>query len=43
LATLGFLNPVIAGAAMACSSLVVVSNALLLQRRQYFTGNKESA
>lgn len=32
LAALGYLNPVIAGAAMACSSLVVISNALLLQR-----------
>lgn len=32
LAALGFLNPMIAGTAMACSSLVVISNALLLQR-----------
>jgi P-type Cu+ transporter len=32
LAALGYLNPVIAGAAMASSSLLVVSNALLLQR-----------
>ena len=32
LAALGYLSPVIAGAAMACSSLFVVSNALLLQR-----------
>ena len=32
LAALGYLNPVIAGAAMACSSLFVISNALLLQR-----------
>ncbi|WP_337842667.1 heavy metal translocating P-type ATPase [Rheinheimera sp.] len=31
-AALGWLNPVLAGAAMACSSLLVVSNALLLQR-----------
>lgn len=32
LAALGYLNPVIAGAAMASSSLFVISNALLLQR-----------
>jgi Cu+-exporting ATPase len=32
LAALGYLNPVIAGAAMASSSLLVISNALLLQR-----------
>ncbi len=32
LAALGFLNPVIAGAAMAMSSVSVVSNALLLRR-----------
>ncbi|MBT1064425.1 heavy metal translocating P-type ATPase [Bowmanella sp. Y26] len=31
-AALGYLNPIIAGAAMASSSLLVVSNALLLQR-----------
>lgn len=31
-AALGYLNPVLAGAAMALSSLLVVSNALLLQR-----------
>ncbi|KFZ30525.1 metal ABC transporter ATPase [Pseudidiomarina salinarum] len=37
LAALGYLNPIIAGAAMAFSSLLVVSNALLLQR----WGNKE--
>ena len=32
LAMLGMLNPVIAGAAMAMSSVSVVSNALLLKR-----------
>jgi Cu+-exporting ATPase len=32
LAALGYLNPIIAGAAMASSSLIVISNALLLQR-----------
>jgi Cu+-exporting ATPase len=32
LAALGLLNPVIAGAAMAMSSVSVVSNALLLKR-----------
>jgi Cu+-exporting ATPase len=32
LAALGMLNPVIAGAAMAMSSVSVVSNALLLKR-----------
>ena len=32
LAALGFLNPVIAGAAMALSSVSVVGNALLLRR-----------
>jgi Cu+-exporting ATPase len=32
LAALGFLNPVIAGAAMAMSSVSVMSNALLLRR-----------
>ena len=32
LAALGWLNPVIAGAAMAASSVSVVSNALLLKR-----------
>ena len=34
LAALGMLNPVIAGAAMAMSSVSVVSNALLLKRWQ---------
>jgi Cu+-exporting ATPase len=32
LAAMGFLNPVIAGAAMAMSSVSVVSNSLLLKR-----------
>jgi Cu+-exporting ATPase len=32
LAALGFLNPVLAGAAMALSSVSVVGNALLLRR-----------
>jgi Cu+-exporting ATPase len=32
LAALGFLSPVVAGAAMACSSVSVVTNALLLSR-----------
>ena len=32
LAALGFLSPVVAGAAMALSSVSVVSNALLLKR-----------
>jgi Cu+-exporting ATPase len=32
LAALGYLNPVVAGAAMALSSVSVISNALLLKR-----------
>ncbi len=32
LAALGFLNPILAGAAMACSSVLVITNALRLQR-----------
>ncbi|MEN9437116.1 MAG: hypothetical protein RIR09_1771, partial [Pseudomonadota bacterium] len=32
LAALGYLNPVVAGAAMAMSSVSVISNALLLKR-----------
>ena len=34
LAALGFLSPVVAGAAMAASSVSVVSNALLLRRHR---------
>lgn len=40
LAALGMLNPVIAGAAMAMSSVSVVSNALLLKRWQPYTAKK---
>jgi Cu+-exporting ATPase len=32
LAAMGYLSPIIAGAAMASSSLLVISNALMLQR-----------
>jgi len=39
LAALGMLNPVIAGAAMAMSSISVVSNALLLKNWQPFNSN----
>jgi P-type Cu+ transporter len=40
LAALGFLNPVVAGAAMAMSSVSVMSNALLLKRwRPFNTGD----
>ncbi|WP_413612240.1 heavy metal translocating P-type ATPase [Bdellovibrio sp. HCB-110] len=38
LAALGMLNPVIAGAAMAMSSVSVVSNSLLLKRKQIGAG-----
>ena len=38
LAALGYLNPVLAGAAMALSSLSVMSNALLLKRWKPKTG-----
>ena len=41
LAALGFLNPVVAGAAMAMSSVSVMSNALLLKRWQPDEGKKE--
>ena len=40
LAALGMLNPVIAGAAMAMSSVSVVSNALLLKRWQPYKAKK---
>jgi len=43
LAALGFLNPVIAGAAMAFSSVSVVSNALLLRRWRPATTHAEVA
>jgi Cu+-exporting ATPase len=42
LAALGYLNPVIAGAAMASSSLLVISNALLLQRWQPLSGHQSN-
>jgi len=42
LAALGYLNPVIAGAAMASSSLLVISNALLLQRWHPQTGHSSN-
>lgn len=35
LAAVGILNPVIAGAAMACSSVLVITNALRLQRMSF--------
>ncbi|MCL2919348.1 heavy metal translocating P-type ATPase [Shewanella litorisediminis] len=35
LAAMGYLNPVIAGAAMACSSVLVITNALRLQRKTF--------
>ncbi|MFC3032331.1 heavy metal translocating P-type ATPase [Pseudoalteromonas fenneropenaei] len=35
LAAVGWLNPIIAGAAMACSSVLVVTNALRLQRMKF--------
>jgi P-type Cu+ transporter len=42
LAALGLLNPVMAGAAMALSSVSVVSNALLLRRWRPTTGERKS-
>lgn len=35
LAAIGYLNPVLAGAAMACSSVFVITNALRLQRMSF--------
>ena len=43
LAALGFLNPVIAGAAMALSSVSVVGNALLLRRFQPVPSDRKEA
>ena len=43
LAALGFLNPVIAGAAMAFSSVSVVGNALLLRRWRPLASQQESS
>jgi Cu+-exporting ATPase len=40
LAAFGFLNPVVAGAAMALSSVSVMSNALLLKRWKPREGGK---
>ena len=42
LAALGMLNPVIAGAAMALSSVSVVTNSLLLRRWQPIAANRSS-
>ena len=41
LAALGYLSPVIAGAAMAASSVSVVSNALLLRRWKPRAGSRK--
>ncbi|QAU35956.1 copper-translocating P-type ATPase [Janthinobacterium sp. 17J80-10] len=43
LAALGMLNPVVAGAAMAFSSVSVISNALLLRRWKPVAGSKPAA